>query len=195
MNPIRRLAILDCETTGIPGRDAWAEAIELAAVIVDTDTGEEVAPPFERLIAPSILDERCDAALAVNGIMRDMLAGQLSAREVRVEFLAWAAAHNVDAFTSYNVAFDRAILDIMGLRFLSWAPCLMLGAMPAMAAAGKLRPRRRVDSTTGIEGQYLWPSLAACVEHFGIDVVGEAHRALTDARTAAEVWRRTRGQA
>lgn len=32
-----------------------------------------------------------------------------------------------------------------------------------------------------------WPKLSAAAEHYGVAVVGEAHRAETDARTAAGI--------
>lgn len=194
---IRRLAILDTETTGIFGRDPWAEVIELAAVVLDTVTGADVHDaPFQSLVRPmDPHDPRSDEARAINKISVDDMLTAPSLIHVSADFLDWLYANEVDAVTSFNVAFDRAGLEKMRLRFLRWDECIMLAAMPAMAAAGNLRERRWFDVSTGVESIVPSLSLATCVSHYGIALDGDPHRALTDARAAADVWRHIHGRA
>lgn len=180
-----RLVVLDTEATGIFGRDPWAEVIELGAVCLDVD-GFEIGA-FSRLVKPAVLDSRADGALAVNKIRAADLERQPGADVVAEHFLRWLRDVGAVGVTAFVAPFDRAGLDRMGLRFLSWDRCVMQAAMLPMREAGKTTIRRRFSVATGAEEEREGCSLAACAAHFGIEAVGEPHRALTDARTAAGV--------
>lgn len=161
---LSRLCIVDTETTGFQNAD-WSRVIELGAVILDND-GSELAA-YESLVLPDILDERANGALAVNRIDIDHIRANGKEPVVVVEeFRAFLANHNCKFVTAYNVDFDRKMLDRMGLGGLKWANCIM----------------RKFKEINGGRGR-----LADAAARFGVVVEGEAHRALTDARTAAGV--------
>lgn len=167
------IIVLDTETTGFP-RQPWARVIELAAVLIDHD-GNEV-DSWSSLILPDILDDRAADAMAVNRITREMLQGQPSAFSAAASFRGWMGAAR-PYVTSFNVAFDRTMCERTGLTSLRWASCIMERAMVAMGDACP-----RFD-----DGRPKWPKLSDAAAHFGVPVVVEAHRALTDARTAAGI--------
>jgi DNA polymerase III epsilon subunit-like protein len=177
------LLVLDFETTGFQ-HQPWSRAIELAAVVLDP-TGHEVAT-FESLILPDILDGRAAGALAVNHITRDMLATAPRTEAVAARFHEWydglteACGGRGPYCTSFNIPFDRVFAERMGLSVRGWASCVMERAMNVMGPAGVLRPGRY--------GQpWLYPKLSVAAEFFDVAVVGDAHRALTDTRTASGI--------
>lgn len=159
------LVVLDTETTGLP-RDKWAAVIEIGAVLLDTD-GTEV-DHWTTLIRPDVLDERAAPALAVNHIDPADLIGQPSTVSALASWRGWLSQHGDPWVTAFNVGFDRPMLERSGWTYDRWASCVMLRSMPVM-------------------GVSRWPRLAAAAEHFGVVPDGDAHRALTDARTAARV--------
>ncbi|MCI0347118.1 MAG: hypothetical protein L0221_17030, partial [Chloroflexi bacterium] len=69
------MVVLDTETTGVPKKHPWAEAIEFAAVLLDPD-GAEV-DTFSTLIRPAYMGPEIDEALAVNHITREELLSQM----------------------------------------------------------------------------------------------------------------------
>lgn len=183
----RPLIVLDTETTGFP-ESPWSRVIELAAVRLDTD-GREV-DTFAYLVRPEIHDERSAGAERVHHVTRAMVADAPLAGDVADRFRAWVGG---DAVTSFNVAFDRPMVERMGLDSLRWASCIMERAMAVMGPAGVLR-RADPSHPRYVPGrEWLWPSLAASASHFGVTVDGDPHRALTDARTAAAVACAIRG--
>lgn len=164
------LCILDTETTGLDFA-TYAQTIELAAVILNCDGTE--AAHFQSLVKPTILDERANPALAVNKIDAATLQTAPDATTVACLFVKWLFDHDTRYLTAYNVKFDRAALEQLGITFaddetLKWASCIMETAKAHMKLARS-------------------PKLAAAALHYGVTVEGEAHRALTDARTAAKV--------
>ena len=176
------LIILDSETTGFPGQ-AWAAVIELAAVLLDRD-GNEVAT-FEQLVHPGseiLMDERIDGALAINKITREMLADQMRTEEVVDAFEAWYHKHpgRRSYATSFNIGFDRKMVDAMGVRDTRWCSCIMERSTAVMGPAGRLQRGKWGK-------EWLWPKLSVAAEFFGVQIVGEQHRALTDARAAAGI--------
>lgn len=168
------IVVLDTETTGFPGQ-AWSRVIELGAVLLDTD-GTEV-DAFGSLVLPDILDERAARALEINRITVEMLRGQPAAWSVAASFRGWLASREARWVAAYNIAFDRPMVERMGMTSLQWASCIMLRSMDMMGQA----------CPTFDDGRRKWPSLAAAAAHFGVTVEGDAHRAVTDARTAARV--------
>jgi DNA polymerase III epsilon subunit-like protein len=177
------LLVLDFETTGFQNQ-LWSRAIELAAVVLDP-TGHEIAT-FESLILPDILDGRAAGALAVNHITHDMLATAPTTEAVAQRFHDWynglteACGGRGPYCTSFNIPFDRVFAERMGLEVRGWAGCVMDRSMKIMGPAGVLRPGRY--------GQpWLYPKLSVAAEFFGVAVVGDMHRALTDTRVAAGI--------
>ena len=177
----RPLVVLDTETTGFP-EAAWSRVVELAAVRLDTD-GSEV-DTFAALVRPEIFDARAAGAVRVNGITSEMVADAPLAGEVAESFRVWLGTA---AATSFNVAFDRPMVERMGLDKLTWASCIMERAMAVLGPLGKLRKADPSHPRYTPGKEWLWPSLAVSADHFGVVVDGTPHRALTDARTAAGV--------
>ena len=169
------IVVIDTETTGFD--TSWAEVIEIAMVLLDTE-GTEI-DHYASLVRPDVLDERADGALAVNHITREMLAGQPTPHMVAQTARGWLSTHGDPYLTAFNVGFDRRFVEKLGLRGYRWASCVMLRAMPLMGSYGALKQSRW--------GKPQWPKLSAAAEFFGVRVDGDPHRALTDARTAAQV--------
>jgi DNA polymerase III epsilon subunit-like protein len=179
------IVVLDTETTGLP-RHSWARVVEVAAVALD-DRGVEVGC-FSALVRASWEDcERGSEALAVNGISPAMLESAPRVEDVGVALAAWVALHGACEVTSFNVDFDRLMVErtFPGLS-LSWGECVMLRAMGVMGPLGLLPP----SPARGRGDRWKWPSLREAMGHFGVEREGDAHRALSDARAAAGVWRR-----
>ena len=169
------LCVIDFETTGIIGKHAWTEAIELAAVLL-TPAGEEV-DTWSALIRPEYLGPEIDDALKINHITREELLSQMPAGGVLPSFLGWWNNQGRPWLTSFNLNFDRPVAEKMGFRTDRWAACIMVRAQNRMAAAGALPQFRN--------GQYKWPSLAEAGTFFAVPPCEPAHRALADARRAA----------
>lgn len=180
------IIILDTETTGFPSHP-WARVIELAAVKLDCD-GETIGT-WSSVVRPDILDGRADKALEINRITRAEILAARPTEEVADLFDTWAG----DTYcTAFNVAFDRPMVGRMslpdaGLNCLRWASCIMERAMEVMGPAGVLRPSDPSHPRYNPDRQWLWPSLAAASEFFGVPPCEPAHRALADARRAAGV--------
>lgn len=168
-NPI---IVLDTETTGIIGKHPWAECVELGAVCLDV-YGREVGR-FGSLVQPEVLDERAAPALEINHITPGMLLDAPDRATVLGEWEAWRAKMPAKYVTAFNVPFDAAILEKLGVPGLKWAPCVMEAAAESMRSEGVWIRGPRVK-------------LSSAAEHFGVTVEGEPHRAETDARTAARV--------
>ncbi len=177
----QRVCVLDTETTGFPGQ-GWSHVIELGAVILDPD-GREV-DSFGQLVIPPVLDERADQALAVNHITAEELRRfGCAPSHVADKFANWLWQHNCAFVAAYNRKFDEAMLAKMdGWKDVDvrWLNCIMLASLGVMAAAGAAE---RFSN----HGRAKWPKLSASAEFFGVEVTGPAHRAVTDARTAAGV--------
>jgi len=177
----QRVCVLDTETTGFPGQE-WSHVIELGAVILDPD-GSEV-DSFGHLVIPPVLDERAEPALAINHITAEELRrlGHVPSY-VTVEFFHWLRQHQCKFVAAYNRQFDEAMLRKMAGWSevdVRWLRCIMLASMDVMASAG-------AAERFGKHGRAKWPKLSASAEFFGVEVTGPAHRAVTDARTAAGV--------
>lgn len=177
----QRVCVIDTETTGFPGQ-SWSHVIELGAVILDPD-GREI-DSFSHLVMPPVLDERADGALAINHITAEELRrfGRSPATVAR-EVGDWLWRHQCRFVAAYNRKFDEAMLrkmDGWSEVDVRWLNCIMLASMDVMAAAGATERFSK-------HGRAKWPKLSASAEFFGVQVTGPAHRAVTDARTAAGV--------
>lgn len=182
------LVVLDTETTGFP-EQAWSRVVEVAAVRLDVYGQEEST--FAELVRPEIHDYRAAGAEGVHGLTRKALADARLAGEVGADLFDWLDGAKCTAF---NVAFDAPMLARMGVEIL-WGPCVMLRAMEVMGPAGVLRPADPRHPRF-VEGRpWLWPSLKDAAAFFGVPPQEPAHRALSDAWTAAlvavEIQRRT----
>jgi len=159
------LFVLDTETTGFPGQ-SHTRVIEFAGVLLSEDG--VIIESYSSLICPDVLDERAAGALKVNKIEADDLRCAYPTVVVSDRiwdlYLSWGSP----LVTSYNVRFDRAMCDLMCLSSFRWGNCIMLEAQKDL-------------------GLPKWPKLAAAAELYGIEVVGDPHRALTDAVTAAKI--------
>jgi len=171
-----RVCVIDTETTGLP-KSEWARVIEIGAVMVDGQ-GREIGH-FGCMVKPDILDDRAEKALEINHITREELETAPPMASVYQSFRHWWDGHGRPEVTAFNVAFDRLMLERMGIRPPNWGPCVMLEAQPIMGEAGALKQWGN--------GSYKWPRLVEAVEFFGLEQFGPAHRALADARTAAAV--------
>ncbi len=190
----RPLLVLDTETTGLP-KDPWAHVVDLGAVLL-TYKGE-VVDTFEAMTCPPVLDARADVALKINNLTHaEVLAAP--PHEVVVErFMIWMAHHGMPFVTSFNVDFDREMVERMGPRManMPWAPCIMKTSMAFMGPAGKLRDAHPRHPRFNPKIPWLFPKLVHAAEFFEVPVCGPAHRALPDAQTAAGIWNAIRARA
>lgn len=161
------IAIVDTETTGLPNQE-WARVVEIGAVVLDPHKDYAEVDWSTGLVCPSVLDDRAARALAYCGISMDEVLAAQDERSARAEFYSWCAEHRVTEVFSYNRSFDETMLSRSGF-VLPWTGCIMRMARAAM-------PPRKKD-----------PPLAEAAAHFGAPA-GEAHRALPDARLAAQVF-------
>lgn len=157
--------VIDTETTGTPG-DSWARVVEIGAVAF-VDGGFEIGT-FSSLMCPLILDERANRSLARNGIEFEAVAAAPTESSVREKFSLWMQNYSIQRVYAYNQVFDQTMLERSGF-YLPWCGCIMQSV------------RRIVGKTV---------SLRAAAERFGVPYPDPAHRALVDARCAAEVLHR-----
>lgn len=177
------IIVLDTETTGF--HQPWARVVDLAGVVVETD-GSIRPEPFSCLIHPDILDDRATEALKISGLERDYIASNGIATVYAVGlWRKWVAAQDTPFLTSFNVGFDRPHIERMGLLEGRWCNCIMLAATEAMGREGATPMRG---------GKYQWVSLKKAAPFYGIEQVQPAHRALSDALTAARVMVEIRRQ-
>jgi len=170
------IIVLDTETTGF--HQPWARVVDLAGVVVETD-GSIRPEPFSCLIHPDILDDRATEALKISGLERDYIASNGIATVYAVGlWRKWVAAQDTPFLTSFNVGFDRPHIERMGILEGRWCNCIMLAATEAMGRAG-LTPYKY--------GKYQWVKLEKAADFYGVELVQPAHRALSDALTAARV--------
>ena len=160
------ICVLDTETTGLPNA-SWARVVELAAIAVDPDGYVERAH-FHSLVCPDVLDERANRALGYNGISVEDLREAPVESAVRASFYAWCANNRITEVWAYNRIFDETFLNRAGF-ILPWQGCVMRLARHQM-------PHRQKD-----------PPLRDAAAFFLGVAPTETHRALADARTAAQV--------
>lgn len=180
------LLVLDTETSGMP-RHPWARPIELAIVALDQD-GEEVAA-FETLIRPDELPSEADEALRINQLTREQVMAAPTFDVVDRRLNLWLSDHNLvqHQCTSFNTDFDGQMVarlwpDTWGLPGL-WAPCVMRACHRIMDRDPACTLKRWEN------GELKFPSLTEAALYFGVEVCEPQHRALGDARTAAELVR------
>lgn len=174
------ILVVDTETTGFP-RDEWSRVVEIGAVVLDVKGYAQES--WSTLVKPDLFDERASGAVAVHGITRETVEAEGLTTSLALEAFGHLVSYWFDpgtAFcTSFNVAFDRPMIARMGPADVRWAPCIMERAMSVMGPAGALPALS--------DGKWKWPRLSEAADFFGVHVEGTAHRALTDARVAAEI--------
>jgi DNA polymerase III epsilon subunit-like protein len=170
------LAYLDVETTGL--KTPSARIVEVACVVMGAG-GVETAS-FSTLVNPGAeaLLAADPGAWAVNGLSPEALVDAPSEEQ---------AAHKLEEFLgrfwgselhAFNSEFDAWFLakEPWNVAPRQWGDCVMLASQKIMGEAGVL--------TKSSGGGFRLPSLAKAAVFFGVIQAG-AHRALTDARTAA----------
>jgi DNA polymerase III epsilon subunit-like protein len=162
------ICVLDTETTGLPNQP-WARVVEVGAVVLDPRKDYAEVACFQ-----VVLDPGADALVGYprNASQRvpieEILKFGVSEGTVHAVIAKWLTTHRVTEVFSYNRVFDEVLLKRSGF-VLPWTGCVMRMARAAM-------PPRPKD-----------PSLADAAAHFGA-TQAEAHRALPDARLAAQVF-------
>lgn len=153
----------DTETTGLePG----SRLVELAAIQFD-ESG--VGAAFEELVNPGMPMPEDTAAL--NGISAEMLAGARTAKDVLNDFIAWLPPNAV--FIAHWARFDTGIL--------SWETdrCgITLPSYPVICTCELAKELRKTPNN----------KLSTLVEHYRIQRIGNAHRAMSDADACRQFW-------
>jgi len=168
---------VDVETTGL-SRAKGAAIVEIGVVMYRD--GAEVAA-FASLCNPGPAALECedaDAALAVNQITREQILAAPASEKVAdavcnfIDMVAPTANVGDVKYHSFNVAFDSKFLGEKPWCFPGedWSECVMLASQKAL-------------------GLHRWPRLDYMIDHFSIPKNG-SHRALVDARAAAEIHQR-----
>ena len=164
--------IFDTETTGL-GDDA--EIVELS--IIDT-TGKVL---FDELVMPK--GDIPEAAFDIHGIDLKMLK--------QAKAHPWPDHHNEvmhmmsgRVLLSYNLAYDVRLLRQTVLRYRMSNPY-----EPPVSQACVMVAYAEHRKVPGPRGGYRWHKLTDALKHEGLQVEGQAHRALTDCRATLELVR------
>lgn len=172
-----RLVVLDTETTGFAS-DPDSRVVELGGVIVNCDG--TLGDRWQSLVRPDIFDAaRSAGAIAIHGITPEMVRSEPTTHMAAGTFRGWLRHNGIQFVTSFNVGFDRPMVERMGLTELRWASCVMLRAFEDMKTANAC--------TLNKFGKPKWPSLAEASAYYGVPVEGRAHRVEADAVQAAGV--------
>lgn len=157
--------VVDLETTGV-SHARGDRIVEIGAVRLE---GDRVSGEFSVLVNP----ERSIPyhAQRVHGISDRMVATAPRIAEVLPEFLAFCDGLPL---ISHNAPFDRGFLDAESLRAFN-AP-LHHAHLDTLRVSRQLLPKLARHN------------LDALVNHFGIRLEGDRHRALADARATAHLW-------
>ncbi len=179
------IIVLDTETTGLPHHD-WAAVVDLAGVVVERD-GSIRPGSFSCLIRPEVLDERVLDAQKVHGLTPEILIREGIAPVYAADaWRRWCQQQDTPFLTSFNTAFDRKMVEKMGIREGVWCSCIMQAASDAIGRERGVQPYRN--------GKYPWVKLEVAATFYGIEQAQPAHRALSDALTAARVMVEIRRQ-
>jgi DNA polymerase III epsilon subunit-like protein len=179
-----RLLFFDLETGGFQS-DVHA-VLEIAARVVDTDSGEFAGDPIHCLVRPvGVVTPEAVAVHGIqyhhadeNGLLLSEVVEQLHAlvMETKPEKLA---GHNVDFDIRFlRVMVGRAVTLSDQVRSGSWLPA---GKLCTLELARTLRKQRRLDL------QQL--KLGSLAEHLGVELVS-AHSAWHDINATIEVYKK-----
>ena len=157
---MRKMIAFDSETLGLqPG----SRIVELGAVLFD-ETG--ILSRFESLINPEMPIP--PDVLAIHGITDEMVKDAPDAGVVLENFLKWA---DTDHLVAHNAPYDVGIV--------SWAAGQHGIVLPPMKVIDTAEIAKSIKLTKNNK-------LATLVEFHGIQVAGEAHRAMRDAEACAK---------
>jgi DNA polymerase III epsilon subunit-like protein len=163
-------AVIDTETTGLP-QHPWAHPLSVGVLLLD-EHGEEVDAAEWMVAAPSPPEPGLEAsAEAIHGIplARAQAAGMAPATSCA---RLTALLKEVRWIFAFNVAFEKVMLERMGVTIDRWGECVM-----QYAAADMKRGKPTV-------------ALSHALSHYGLagrDT--ECHGALADARLTAALAR------
>lgn len=162
--------VIDTETTGL--NPQWCRIIEVAAVV--WSGGDEISS-FSSLCNPGkrYLSKSADKALSINNITREEIQKAPSSADVSTAFddyMSFWLSYD-PRVTAYNIPFDR--------RFLALKPFYMDEGLWSGPDAMHLAKR--------VIGGSRNPKLDDALMEIGVPYNGESHRALEDARHAADL--------
>lgn len=171
-----KLMFLDIETTGFDRR--WDHLIELAAVIYDTQTKEELEEFHEyinpgKTIPPKIVD--------LTGITNRQVSGCRTEREVLRDFIEFVAIHRPDAIVAHNgEQFDMPF--IKSKTDFYFLPMKDLPIIDTLKLARDLKPEV-TDLTAQGRPSYKQTALA---KFYGIQY--QAHSAIFDVKALIQIY-------
>lgn len=190
------IIVLDTETAGLPEQPG-AKPIEVAAVVLGTDG--RIVEEYSSLVRSYDTPEPpsyANFALQLTGIKWEEVLAAPTVETVLAELEALAARHNTRFVAAFNRDFDRLMMGRLGWKDeWKWCRCIMLRAMiPHMRDAGKLWASNPRHPQYNPDLPYLFPPLSpngkgkmSVTEFFGLEIEGDAHRALADAKVSARV--------
>ena len=163
--------IFDTETTGLDGA---AEIVELSII----DTAGNVL--YDELVMPK--GNIPVAASRVHGIDRDMLqaAGARSWHDHHSEVMR--ILRSAKTLLAYNIDYDVRLL-----RQTIDQHTLPAAQLPEQDCVMRAYAEHRREP--GARGGYRWHKLQDALEHEGVHVQGQAHRALADCLATLEIAR------
>lgn len=171
-----KLMFLDIETTGFDRR--WDHLIELAAVIYDTQTKEELEEFHEyinpgKTIPPKIVE--------LTGITNRQVSGCRTEREVLRDFIEFVAIHRPDAIVAHNgEQFDMPF--IKSKTDFYFLPMKDLPIIDTLKLARDLKPEV-TDLTAQGRPSYKQTALA---KFYGIQY--QAHSAIFDVKALIQIY-------
>lgn len=180
------LIVVDTETSGLEPAQG-AQIVEIAACAV---SGGLIVAEWSTLVWPgrdTLRRPEWRRCREITGISTDDLVDAPDAEEARKLFGQWVAGvakatgqQGPPLLTSFNRQFDQRFLAAAPWNLgdpARWSGCLMEQATEPLGQAGVLQKH--------YTGKWKWPKLTVACQHYGIEMQGDAHRALTDARAAA----------
>lgn len=171
VQPLMAICVVDVESTTYAG-DGRASVMDFACVVLDADDGG-VLGEYTSLVRPTFAaGEWCRSALEFTGISLSDLWSAPRPDEVWAQWFPWVCRYKpVTEFLSWNVVFDRKVMakSFPASVHLPWGPCLM-----------------RATSAALREGKRGGFKLEDAARELGL-TVGMQHRALPDARLAAQI--------
>jgi len=169
-------AVLDTETTGLDATQA--HIVEVGAVVLGHDLKEVASFSTLANPGPEALDRADPEAMRIHGIPMEEILAAPPAADAAKELRRFLDAYP-GTLHAFPVSFDMNFLKRPPWNIRDdWGKCVQWGATEFMNKAGALE--RFSD------GKPRWARLSAAAKFFGVAQEG-AHRALTDARTAALV--------
>ena len=184
---MKPVLVVDTETAGLPGRDAHAALVEVAAVVLSPDGAELAAWSSLVYASPTLLAHHADPLPICHIPHAEILAAPPAVEVFRALGRLWLE-HGKPLFCAYNHDFDKGVLAAAYGRPLAvpWGPCLMHTAHAAMIAAqerGEETGLRWLDW----KNDWKWPTAEEAAAWLGIPVQAPAHRALADVRTEGAI--------